>query len=78
MNKMKKYSNVPKDFFSKKMERKKDLKCVFMENTGKLALQHKPCLGNLVICRNPDFYGSFFTEKQCSPLWCKYYRKQED
>ena len=62
-----------------KLEEKKRVpKCVFMQKTEKLAMKHNPSMGNKIICHAPDFYGSFFPEKQCSPFRCKYYKKQED
>ena len=82
MNDFKTYSTVPESFFGNRKkintDSKRNKNCQFAEDTGKIALPHRPCRGNKIICHHPDLFGFFFTEKQCSPLWCKYYRKQED
>ena len=53
--------------------------CQFAEDTGKLAIQNRPCKGNRIICHHPDNDGMVTYAKLCNRANCKFYEtKGED
>ena len=80
MNEYKTYSTVSESFFKEKLKKEKEKektdRCKFAVDTGKLALPHRPCKGNLIICHHEENFLERSFVKQCSPVWCKYFTRK--
>lgn len=72
--KMKEGTPIPKTFIQERIVKSgKTTDCQFAEDTGKLAMQNRPCKGNKIICHHPDNDGMVTYAKLCNKANCKFY-----